>query len=179
MKETKATKEQMNQKEKLTVTGLDCSIALTVLLCLLICYIAELFGLRLQALAACTGAVMCVQEGKKASWKAGLNRILGVILGGLTGILVVLIDNAVQLPLLFCVLAALGILLNFLLCRAAKLPLIQARVSCITVLLVVLALEGGARIDYALGRFAGTLVGVAVSLLVSMTWEKLNRSKAS
>ncbi len=166
------------QKTKLSLEALELRIGITVTLCLLVCYAASFLNLQLQALAACTGAVMCVQEGGKASWKAGVNRLLGVVCGGVVGVLVVLLDNVIQIPVVFYVLTGLAIMANFVLCKLVKLPAIQGRVSCMTVLLVVLVLGGPARINYAIGRFIGTLVGAAVALLVSLVCEKLGKKAA-
>lgn len=157
-------------KGKFSVTGLDVRIGLSVALSLLVCQIASLFGLQLQSLAACTGAVMCVQETGKASLKAGLTRLLGVICGGVPGILVVLIQVKLSNAYLFAVLCGIAILLDLMLCKAVKLPYIAARVSCITFLLVVLVLSGTARINYAIGRFWGTMAGAVVSVLVTFVW---------
>ena len=162
---------------KLRVTGLDISIGVTVMLCLLVCHVAGLLGLQIQALSACTGAVMCVQDSRKASWGAGLNRILGVICGGVAGIAVVLLDNVIQNEFVFYLLMGVGVVLNLLLCKVAKLPFVQARVSCMSLMLVTLVLQGGARINYALGRLIGTLVGAVVALLVSMAFAAIVTKK--
>lgn len=161
----------MNEtKNKISITGIDISIGVTVMLCLLVCHVAGLLGVQLQALSACTGAVMCVQDSRKASWGAGLNRILGVICGGVAGIAVVLADNLIQIELVFYLLMGVGVVLNLLLCKLVKLPFVQARVSCMSLMLVTLVLQGGARINYAFGRLLGTLVGAVVALLVSMAF---------
>ena len=161
----------MNEtKNKISITGIDISIGVTVMLCLLVCHVAGLLGVQLQALSACTGAVMCVQDSRKASWGAGLNRILGVICGGVAGIAVVLADNVIQIDLVFYLLMGVGVVLNLLLCKLVKLPFVQARVSCMSLMLVTLVLQGGARINYAFGRLIGTLVGAVVALLVSMAF---------
>lgn len=161
----------MNEtKNKISIAGIDISIGVTVMLCLLVCHVAGLLGVQLQALSACTGAVMCVQDSRKASWGAGLNRILGVICGGVAGIAVVLADNLIQIELVFYLLMGVGVVLNLLLCKLVKLPFVQARVSCMSLMLVTLVLQGGARINYAFGRLIGTLVGAVVALLVSMAF---------
>ena len=161
----------MNEtKNKISIAGIDISIGVTVMLCLLVCHVAGLLGVQLQALSACTGAVMCVQDSRKASWGAGLNRILGVICGGVAGIAVVLADNLIQIELVFYLLMGVGVVLNLLLCKLVKLPFVQARVSCMSLMLVTLLLQGGARINYAFGRLIGTLVGAVVALLVSMAF---------
>ena len=157
-------------KNKIGVEPIEIAIGAAVALTLLVCHLAGLLGLQIQALAACTGAVMCVQDSKKASWGAGLNRIKGVLCGGIVGIAVVLIDNAVNMDLVFYLLVGIGVVATLLLCKAVKLPFVQARVSCMSLMLVTLVLQNAARINYAFGRLIGTLVGACVALLVSMTF---------
>lgn len=157
-------------KNKIGIAGIDIAIGAAVVLTLLVCHVAGMLGWQVQALAACTGAVMCVQDSKNASWGAGLNRIKGVICGGLTGVAVVLIDNAVNVDLIFYLLVGIGVVVNLLLCKVVKLPFVQARVSCMSLMLVTLVLQDAARINYALGRLIGTLVGACVALLVSMVF---------
>ncbi len=77
-------------KMDLKLTGLELRIGITITLCLLICKLIGLLGYQVQALAACTGAVMCVQDGGKASFAACKNRLIGVICGGVLGVGVVL-----------------------------------------------------------------------------------------
>ena len=168
----------MNEvKQKIGIAPIDVAIGISVIVCLLVCHVAGLLGLQIQALAACTGAVMCTQDNKKASWGAGLNRILGVLCGGLIGILIVLIDNAVNADLLFYLMVGVGVVANMLLCKVVKLPFVQARVSCMSLLLVTLVLQGGLRINYAFGRLIGTLVGACVALLVSMVYAAVTKKE--
>lgn len=168
----------MNETQtRISLTGLEFRIGITIVLCLLACKACELLGFSIQALAACTGAVMCVQEGGKASFGACKNRVLGVICGGIVGVGIVLLDNLIGVDLVFYLLVGLGIMANFVLCKAAKLPLVQARVSCMTVLLVVLVLGGPARLNYAIGRFIGTLLGALIAWGVSAAWEKIAAKK--
>lgn len=161
----------------LKVTSTELLIGVAIVVTMLVCHVASLVGIQIQTLAACTGAVMCVQETGKASWGAGVNRVLGVICGGVAGILVVLLDNTIGNEYVFFLLCGAGVIANLLLCKVVKLPLVQARVSCMSLLLVVLVLQGSARINYALGRFFGTLCGAVVAVLVSMLWAKLFTKK--
>lgn len=164
-------------KNKIGVAGIDIAIGAAVTVTLLVCHVMGILGLQIQALAACTGAVMCVQDNKNASWGAGLNRIKGVLCGGLTGVAVVLIDNAVNVDLVFYLLVGLGVVANLLLCKTVKLPFVQARVSCMSLMLVTLVLQDAARINYALGRLIGTLAGACVALLVSMAFAALMKKE--
>lgn len=168
----------MNEvKEKLGITPMDLTIGIAVVLCLLACHVAGMLGFQIQSLAACTGAVMCVQDSRKASWGAGLNRIKGVLCGGVAGIAVVLLDNVINVDLVFYLLVGIGVVVNLLLCKLVKLPFVQARVSCMSLLLVTLVLQGGLRINYAFGRLIGTLVGAVVALLVSMVFAKIAKKE--
>lgn len=169
----------MNNNQKIAVTGLDLRIGIAIMLSLLVCHIASGLGFQLQSLAACTGAVMCVQENGKASWKAGLTRLLGVVCGGVVGIAVVLIQSKFDNAYLFMVLCGAAVVVNLLLCKVVKMPYVTARVSCMTFLLVVLVLQGTARINYAFGRFLGTLVGALVSLLVAVVWDVIAQKKVN
>ena len=165
--------QEIWNKKAFMETGLP--IAVSVTLSLLLCHGASAVGITLQSLAVCTAAVMCTQSGKQASWKAGLNRILGVICGGALGIAAVLIDQWLDFSWGFPVLIGICTAVNLLLCTAVKLPAIQGRVSCMSLLLTTLVLHGTARISYALGRLLGTVVGAAVALLVSMAFAALCR----
>lgn len=169
----------MNNNQKIAVTGLDIRIGIAIMLSLLVCHIASRLGFQLQSLAACTGAVMCVQENGKASWKAGLTRLLGVVCGGAVGIVVVLIQSRFDNAYLFMILCGVAVVVNLLLCKVVKMPYVTARVSCMTFLLVVLVLQGTARINYAFGRFLGTLVGALVSLLVAVVWDAISRKNVN
>lgn len=169
----------MEKNTSLSITSMELSIAMTVVATMLVCHVASMLGWRIQALSACTGAVMCVQDSKNASWCVGKNRMLGVVCGGAAGMVVVLLDNLIGIALVFYLLMGVGVLLNLVLCKLVELPLVQARVSCMSLMLVALVLQGGVRINYAFGRFLGTLVGALVALLVSMLWEKLLQKEKS
>lgn len=160
-------KEKQSLKSfKLTRTELAAAVSVTI--CLLLCAAIGKLGYSVQALAACSGAVMCTQDSGKASWKAGLTRILGVVIGGAVGIAVVTVDNAAQSPILFDFLCGLGVLACIVICKIAAFSPIQAKVSSLTLLLVVLALSGNARFSYAIARFVGTFCGALIAMLVSM-----------
>ena len=67
----------MNETQnKIGLSGLEFQIGITILICLLVCKVCAMLGFSVQALAACTGAVMCVREGGKASVGALQMRIL-------------------------------------------------------------------------------------------------------
>lgn len=160
------------------IAGVDIRIGIAIALCLLVCRLAALAGWEIQSLAACTAVIMCVQANGKSSLHAGMTRLLGVLCGGVVGIAVVVIDNAVQIAGIFFVLAGVGAVLTLLLCKIVRIPPIAGRVSCMTLLLVILVAQGSGRIGYAFGRLIGTLCGALVSLLVAAAWDALSGKKA-
>ena len=147
---------------------IDIQIGVTIVLCLLLCHAANRLGLQIEALAVSTGAIMCVQDSTKAAYNASLIRILGVICGGMTGVAIVLIDNAIDISFVFYLLCGIGVVANLFLCRLLKMIHVQARVSCMTLLLVVLVFQGTDRLHYAFWRFIGSLAGALVALLVTI-----------
>lgn len=167
------------QKNTCKLELMDIQIGITILLCLVLCHVANSIGIRIEALAVSTGAIMCVQDSTKSAYTTSLIRILGVVLGGLFGVVIVLIDNVIGIPYVFYLLCAVGVVANLLLCKLFKMIYVQARVSCLSLLLVVMVLEGVDRLDYAMSRFIGSIAGAVIALVVSMVFSfvirKINR----
>ena len=147
--------------KKVILTSQDIRIAVAVAVSLLICQFAPI-----QALAACTAAIMCSQDGGKPSWSSMLTRLLGVVCGGIAGAIVALLHGLLPNAFVFALLVGLGILLDMILCRITKMPYIAARVSAISFMLV--ALMGGAH--YAVNRLIGTLCGGVIAVIVAVVW---------
>lgn len=167
----------MDALKKCKLTPIELSVGVSILISLLLCQALAAAGIMLHTLSVCTAAVMCTQDGRKASWSAGINRLIGVICGGLLGIAVIAVDNAVGSAVLFAVLCCLGVMATLFLCKVVNLPVIQGRVSCMSFLLIVLVLSGSARYGYALNRLIGTAAGAIVAMLVSMLFS-LRKAKA-
>lgn len=165
------------QKSVRRLSQVDIQIGITILLCLVLCYVANHFGVRIEALAVTTGAIMCVQDNTKAAYQTSLIRILGVLYGGVIGVVVVLIDNAIGNLVVFYLLCAVGVVVNMLICKYLNMTFIQARVSAMTMLLVALTFEGTDRLGYALSRFVGSLVGALIALLVTFVFVKIFRNR--
>ena len=165
----------MSEKEKNRMLGgaeLRIGLGLTLVLIL-----AHLFP-SIQPLSAGTAIIMCTQESGKVTWKSGLSRMEGVLIGGLVALLVVALDNAIGDPYLFALLCGVGVILNLLVCRLAKMPGIVAKVSCITFALVTLATQGEIRFRYALLRLFGTAVGALVALLIAWITERFFKKES-
>ncbi|MBQ9148837.1 MAG: hypothetical protein IJX69_04635 [Oscillospiraceae bacterium] len=161
------------------IERMDLQIGATILLCLLLCHVANGLGIQIEALAVTTGAIMCVQDSAKAAYKASLIRILGVFFGGALGVAIVLIDNAIGVSYIFYLLCGIGVVVNLLVCKLFNMIYVQARVSCLSLLLVVLVFEGVDRLDYAVGRFVGSLVGAAIALLVTAIFAVMVKNEKS
>ena len=152
---------------------LDIQIGITIVLCLFLCHWANAMGIRIEALAVTTGALMCVQDSTKAAYTTSLIRMLGIICGGLLGVGIAVIDNLVGQPSVFYLLCGVGVVANLLLCKRLQMIYVQARVSALTLLLVVMVFEGTDRLAYALNRFVGSLVGAVIALIVTFIFGKL------
>lgn len=155
------------------LTNTDVRIGVGFVIALLLVHVFPF----VQALSACTAVIMCTQDNGKVTWKSSLTRVEGVLIGGVCALLVVILDHYIGNSYVFMLLCGAGILLNLLCCKLAKMPGIVARVSCITFSLVALALQGDARIKYALLRLLGTAVGALLSLLLSWIWDKIDSGK--
>ena len=165
------------QPEKAAVTVLDIRIMVSVAICFITAAILKSIGflfpygeMRLeiiQTMTSCIACLLCCQDTTVVSAKAGKNRLIITAIGGAVGMLVAWIDTIVGQTWLLACMIALGVLLTLFLCKAAKVPYINARIGGVTFILVACTLSGTARLVYALFRFVSTLYGVLVVLLVT------------
>ncbi|MBR3973817.1 MAG: hypothetical protein IKJ99_07685 [Oscillospiraceae bacterium] len=158
------------QKNTVKLELMDILIGMTIVICLVFCHAMKRFGVNVEALAVTTGALMCVQDTTKSAWTTSLTRVLGVFWGGLFGVIVVLMDNAIGIPGILYLLCGISVIANLLVCKCFKMIYVQARVSCLTQILVVLCMEGADRLEYAFVRFIGSLVGALMALLITVTF---------
>lgn len=170
------------KSEPLKVTVLDGRIAVAAAICCLTATVMNHFGLKfacgsmqlevIQKMTACISCLLCCQDSTPVSLKAGINRLIITAVGGGVGIAVILLDNAVDNEWLMVVFIAAGILLTLFLCKAAKVPYINARIGGVTFILVTCTLSGTARIWYGIFRFVSTFYAVVIVLLVTWIFEK-------
>lgn len=158
--------ENQSEIKKKLVGNTEVRIGIGLVICLLISYYIP----QVQRLAACTGVLMCTQEMTEHTKQAGLTRLKGVLCGGGIAVIVVLADHWLQMELVFFLLCGIGIVLNLMVCELVHMPKVTGRVSAITFCLVAFLAGGNARIVYAVNRFAGTLVGALVALLLAAAW---------
>lgn len=177
------------QTEEARITILDVRMAVAVLVCYLVSVICSKAGLTLtvgernievlQKMTMCIACMLCCQDNMKISWKAGVNRVIITFIGGLVGILVILLDNLIGNDWILGVLIMAGILLTLLLCKAAKVPYINARIGGVTFILVTCTLQGSTRIYYGCFRLLSTIVGVVIVMLVTWVFSLVGGSKAA
>ncbi len=166
------------QIEEPRITILDIRIAVAVLICFLVSTALSNAGFLftvgekhieiIQKMTACIACLLCCQDNLTISRKAGINRIIITFIGGLTGIGVILLDNLIGNDWIMAALMFIGIIVTLLLCKAARVPYINARIGGVTFVLVTCTLHAGERIYYGCFRFISTIFGVLVVMLV--TW---------
>jgi uncharacterized membrane protein YccC len=175
------------QPEEVKVSWLDVRIAVAVMICSLTAAMLNHFGIKftfgemklevIQKMTACIACLLCCQDNTKISLKAGINRLIITALGGIVGIAVILIDGALGNEWGLSVMVGAGVLLTLFLCKAAKVPYINARIGGVTFVLVSCTLSGNARICYAVFRLISTCYGVLVVMLVTWVFSKAVREK--
>ncbi len=175
--------------EKLSVTVLDFKIAVAAGICFVIAVLLKKVGFVfsyhgmeleiLQKMTACIGCFLCVQDTVKPSIKAGVNRLIITAIGGAVAIVIILIDDVAANDWLMAAMVFGGIVATLFLCKAAKVPYINARIGCVTLVLVSCTLSSSARIWYAVFRLLSTLFAVLVVMLVTWIFDRvaMKRSK--
>lgn len=173
--------------EKVGVTLLDARMAVAVLICFAVSTVLSRLGCTfsygerqleiIQKMTACIACLLCSQDTVKVSAKAGLNRVIITFIGGVVGIVVIAIDDAVANDWVMAIMVALGILATLCLCKAAKVPYINARIGGVTFILVTCTLQSSARIYYGVFRLLSTVFGVVVVILVSWVFGLFTKKK--
>ncbi len=174
-------------KEEKLLSNVEVRIGIGVALCLFLCnllnYLLDTYlpgstdYVEFQVLAACTGCLMCTQEDNNATFNSGKIRLTGVVIGGVVGIVVVLLDSLIGNDYIFWILCGIGIVVNLVLAKLAKMPGITTRVSAITFCLVVLLMPGTTRIIYALKRLIGTFFGALIAYLITVIWCAISKQE--
>lgn len=173
--------------EKAGISRIDVRIAVAVAICSLTSTILNYMGLKftygemhlevIQKMTACIACLLCCQDNTKISYKAGVNRLIITAIGGVVGIVVIILDNLIGNQWIMVGMITLGILLTLFLCKAAKVPYINARIGGVTFILVTCTLTGSARVWYGVFRFVSTFYGVLVVLLVTWVLEHFYKSQ--
>lgn len=159
------------------ITGLDIRITVSVAVCCIVSTILSRSGVKfvyegmemeiLQKMTGCISCLLCCQDSVEFSVKAGVNRMIITFIGGAAAVAVALIDQQISSEWLFDLLVIIGVPAVIWLCRAARVPYINARIGGVTFILVSCMFSGNRRIWYAVFRMISTCFGAFVVFLVS------------
>lgn len=132
--------------------------ALAVSICIII---SKLFNVT-TAFYACIAAVISMGNTVSYSYKSGLNRMLGTILGACVGLLFSIIKPEDAL------LAGLGIVIVIYLCNVFKWKQ-SITIACTVFCVIMTNLNGRAPFEYSVFRVLDTFLGIVVSIVVNYT----------
>lgn len=122
---------------------------------------------RENAVQACIAAIICMQNTIDDSFKKGLDRIIGTIIGGIAGALVLFFVETYGNEQLLLFIIPLGIMILIEICVALKLK--QSVIICCVVYLSILITkqhEGG-YIFYTFNRVIDTTLGIIITIFVN------------
>ncbi len=137
--------------------------SISVFLCLLI---FELMN-RENAIYACIAAIICMQNTIDDTFKKGIDRIIGTIIGGIAGALVLYIVKTYEYEKFLLFIIPLGIMILIEVCVSLKLR--QSVVICCVVYLIILISRqrDGNYIIYTINRIVDTTIGILITILVN------------
>ncbi len=177
-----------SETEKASITLLDLRLVISAVICYAIGMIVDdILGIKfywkgysldiLQKMTLCVSCFLVCQDNTKASLNAGITRIKITIIGGGVGFLVIALDELAKNSWAMILFLGAGFLLTLFLCKLAKIPYVNARIGCATLILVTCTLASTGRIWYGVFRFVSTLFAVIVCIIVTWVCEKITKHK--
>lgn len=115
---------------------------------------------------ACIAAIVCMQSSVGATWKQGVSRLLGTLIGGLLGLICVTITTYWSHPVVLVLVCGVGTLASIYICNALKRPSACA-ISAIVCCSIMLSHSGQERYFYTVARMLETAVGILVAMVVN------------
>lgn len=117
---------------------------------------------------ACIAAIICMQTSVQASVAQGLSRLLGTLMGGVTGLLAVLLNNRLPGPVASMVIFGLFVSLTIWLCSLFRQPG-ACSIAAIVCCAVMFSHSDGAMdaLFYTIARMLETSVGILVAVAVN------------
>ena len=115
---------------------------------------------------ACIASVICMQDSVEKSFRQGVSRTIGTLLGGAIGLVILFLDDRLHNPIVLGLMLGAGCVGVIWLCnligRASS-----SSLGCV-VLSVVLINHGGAeRYIYFLSRVVETVTGIVVAVAIN------------
>jgi uncharacterized membrane protein YgaE (UPF0421/DUF939 family) len=134
--------------------------ALSVMACLLL---ARLLSYH-PPVFACVAAVIVTKENIESSFKQGVDRVLGALVGGVVALIFLFLSPARDFYIVIPLVGA-GVLFTLYICLLLKIP-DAAALACVAFLIIVL-LHPEDKYIFALTRVGETIAGICVSLLIN------------
>ncbi|WMJ75909.1 MULTISPECIES: FUSC family protein [unclassified Sedimentibacter] len=137
--------------------------ATAVFMCLLLFEFVN----RESSIYACIAAVICMQNTIVNSFKKGIERIIGTVIGGVAGIIILFIVTSLGRDELLIFIIPLGIIVLIEIC--VSIDMRQSVVICSVVYLIILVTKGheDSYVMYTFNRVLDTTLGILIALLVN------------
>ena len=116
---------------------------------------------------ACIAAIVCMQSSVGASWKQGISRLLGTLIGGLVGLLCVTVTTWWDHPAVLALLCGAGTLVSIYLCNNVLKRPSACALSAIVCCSIMMSHSGQERYFYTIARMLETAVGILVAMAVN------------
>lgn len=153
--------------QKLPHPGLrNIKTAIAASFCLLIYH---LLGREDGVVLACIAVFICMQDSVDKTWKMGIDRAYGALLGGLLGVLVGFTQAAQQQIIVTIMAAFFGIVLLIFLCNLLKISgsIVMGLSTFVIIVFGQGTVYGYAPWFLAVNRTVDTLVGIAVAVCIN------------
>lgn len=115
---------------------------------------------------ACIASVICMQDSVEKSFRQGISRTIGTLLGGAMGLIILFLDDRFHNTIVLGLMLGAGCVAVIWLCnligRASS-----SSLGCVVLSVVLINHGGGERYFYFLSRVVETVVGIAVAVAVN------------
>ncbi len=117
---------------------------------------------------ACIASVICLQDSIKSSVEFGISRIIGSVLGGVTSVVLSLINAKIFASRADIFVCVFGVVFLIWLCNAIS-HKEASSITVITFLIIIIGIDFARPLIAATNRTFGTMIGAAISITVNKT----------
>lgn len=121
---------------------------------------------HMNPLYTCLAAVICMQSSLEQTWNQGLSRLVGTMVGGLVGILMLIPDWLLEIPVLFALMMGCAVVASIWICLLIRRPSACAMASVLACV-ILFNHVGPERYYYAASRILETAIGVCITLVIN------------
>ncbi|HHW46796.1 MAG TPA: hypothetical protein GXX17_07840 [Clostridiales bacterium] len=144
--------------------------AIAVAICILTFNLIDFLGLLpdtgYTAFFACIAAVVCMSNTVESTISLGISRLMGTVVGGVTGLLILVANDLAPVDLPEVIKIGVGIYISIMCCNLLRRPEASG-VSCVVLLAICMNNSGADRYVYAAIRLVETGYGALVAILVN------------